>query len=77
MMMRSTLITLELINFDMAYDQTLDQVKELEARGAELARRCNWAGQDIFAIAYHALTEANFHTEAAKLAETFADEMSV
>ena len=55
---------------------TLDELKTLEARGAELARQCNWAGQDILAIAYHALTDANFHKEAAKLAEVFADDMS-
>ena len=51
----------------MAFELKLDQVKELEKRGAELASSCKWDGPTIMAIAYHALTEANFHKEAAKL----------
>ena len=61
----------------MAFDLTLDQVKVLETRGAELARQCKWNGEEILAIAFHALTEANFHKEAAKIADIMDDEEHV
>ena len=51
----------------MAYNLTHDQVLALEKRGAELSRSCKWDGAEILAIAYHALTDANFHTEAEKV----------
>lgn len=54
---------------NMGYDLPLDQVKELEKRGAELAAACKWNGTEILAIAMYALTDANFHAEAAKLGD--------
>lgn len=50
---------------------TIEKLETLEKAGARLAAACNWAGQDILAVAYHALVDANFHTEAAELAEVF------
>lgn len=53
----------------MRTDFTVDQVKEIEAKGCDLARSCRWDRAEIMAIAYHALIDANFPTEAAKLLE--------
>jgi hypothetical protein len=51
----------------MAFNQTVDQVEALEARGAKLAQECGWNGDEIFAIVYHALSAAKFHKQAEEL----------
>jgi hypothetical protein len=40
-------------------------------KGAAIAQACNWCGDDIFAIMLDALTDANFHTEAAAIRNTW------
>jgi hypothetical protein len=53
----------------MTFKLTVEEVKQLEQRGAELAKSCKWDGQEILALAFHALTDANFHKEAEALAD--------
>ena len=40
-------------------------------KGPSIAMACNWCGDDIFAIMLDALTDANFHPEAAALRKTW------
>jgi len=51
----------------MKFDQTLEQVEARERRAAALARECDWNGEEILALAYHALNAAHHQKEAQKL----------
>jgi hypothetical protein len=51
----------------MKYDQTLEQVMAREAQARLLARACGGDGEEILALAYHALVDANYDKEAQRL----------
>ena len=40
-------------------------------KGPAIAQACNWCGDDIFSIMLDALTDANFHTQAAAIRNTW------
>lgn len=58
----------------MQKEFTVDEIEALEDQGTTLAQQCKWDGEMILAVAYHALVDANFHTEATKLL-TLIDEL--
>jgi hypothetical protein len=41
--------------------------QEVEKLGQEIAAKCNFELEVILAVAFFALTDANFHTEAEKI----------
>lgn len=41
--------------------------QQMEKIGRGLAATCNWNRDEILAAAFHALTDANFHEDAAKI----------
>jgi hypothetical protein len=49
------------------------RAKSAETLGEELARTVNYDGIEILRAAYHALTAANFHEEAALLSRIIFD----
>jgi hypothetical protein len=44
-----------------------------EAMGQQVAKAMDWSGPHIFAAMLEALTDANFHREAAALAKTWQE----
>lgn len=47
----------------------------LEKLGQELAAKCNWDKNQILTVAFQALTDANYHDEAARVLDRIdADE---
>ena len=54
------------MNASNKFQTTVEMFSSLtnQEQGQAIAHALNWCGDDIFAVMYEALTEANFHDEA-------------